>query len=310
MTQPDKTHTLSAYFNSNISFLKLTALWIYDDKTKTTKQYLQHFYNIVWFLYIFVAYQPAELLYVYYSFHDLSIFLRALRDIGNHVSLAYKAFNYFIVRKDLLKLMNTLQHGNYNYEDCGDFRPKLIVNEEKKEALKWTKYFLNFCNAICLSMFANGVFTFIFMSEKQYILKNGQRFYQQVQPVNTVSPFGSGTKLQFFVTFIYTMIALTFYAWMIVALDSLFITIMSCISSHLKILQGAFKTVRQRCIKRTNMGFIAKQEILHDPPVLQNCVEQEVIKCIKHLQTVLRFDTVQILYKIRQENDLFYLISN
>ncbi|XP_044255287.1 putative odorant receptor 92a [Tribolium madens] len=287
MTKSKKIHTLATYFDSNILLLKLTAFWIYDDETTTSKKYLQHAYNIFWFFFLFVAYQPAELLYVYYSFNDLSVFLRALRDIGNHVSLAYKAFNYFIMRKDILQLMDTLQHGNYHYEDYKNFQPKLIVNEEKKQALKWTKYFLSFCNVLCGTLFANGLFTFLFMSDTQYVEKNGQRVYQQEQPVNTVSPFGSGTKLQFFITFIYTIIALTFYAWMIVALDSLFITIMSCISGHLKILQGAFKTIRARCIMRTKMEKLLKEETLHDPPFLEDCVDKEMVHCIKHLQIVL-----------------------
>ena len=206
------------YFDSNILFLKLTGFWVYDNpnETKVSKKYLQHSYNIFWFCYLFIAYLPAEIRYLYYCFDNLNEFLRALRDIGNHVSLGYKAVNFFRMRKELLSVIDVLQNGDYNYEVCEKFNPLEIIEREKKQALKWTKYFLNFCNAICLSMFLNGLFTFIFMSESQYHIENDVKVYKQQQPVNTVSPFGSGTKWQFFVTFIYTMIALTFYAWMIV----------------------------------------------------------------------------------------------
>ncbi|KAJ3631382.1 hypothetical protein MTP99_012511 [Tenebrio molitor] len=286
MTEQDDA--LTAYFDSNIFLLKLSGFWIYDNDNKTARKYFQHGYNAFWCFYMFVGYIPAEILYVYYSFNDLSVFLRALRDVGNHASLVYKTFNYFIMRKDLLNLIDTLQNGDYEYEDCDDFQPSQIIKQEKKQALKWTKYFWNFCNAICLSMFLNGVVTFFFMADKQYIVKNNETIYEQEQPVNAVLPFGSGTKKAFFISFVYTIVALTLAAWMIVALDSLFITLMSCTSAHLKILQGAVKTLRSRCIRRTNMCALLKKNILHDPEILQHEMHKEMIKCIKHLQTVFR----------------------
>lgn len=214
MSQQDSI--FARYFDSNISFLKLTGLWVYNPSTKNARRTAQLLYNSFWFFYLFVFYEPFELFFLYYTLDNLDEFLRALRDIGNHAALAYKAANYFAKRKQLFELIDVLQHGDFNYEIHNDFRPRWIIQAEKKEASKWTSYFWYFCNAICLSMLLNGVFTFIFMSDKQYIIRNGETFYQQKQPVNTVSPFGSGTKLQFIVTFIYTIIALTFYAWMIV----------------------------------------------------------------------------------------------
>lgn len=204
------------YFDSNILFLKLTGFWVYSPNTKNTKKTAQLLYNSFWFFYLFVFYEPFELFYLYFTLDNLDEFLRALRDIGNHAALGYKAANYFAKRKQLFELIDVLQHGDFNYEIYNEFRPRWIIEAEKKEASKWTSYFWYFCNAICLSMFLNGVFTFIFMSDKQFIVKDGDLLYQQKQPVNTISPFGSGTKLKFIVTFIYTIIALTFYAWMIV----------------------------------------------------------------------------------------------
>jgi hypothetical protein len=206
MTEQDDA--LTAYFDSNIFLLKLSGFWIYDNDNKTARKYFQHGYNAFWCFYMFVGYIPAEILYVYYSFNDLSVFLRALRDIGNHASLVYKTFNYFIMRKDLLNLIDTLQNGDYEYEDCDDFQPSQIIKQEKKQALKWTKYFWNFCNAICLSMFLNGVVTFFFMADKQYIVKNNETIYEQEQPVNAVLPFGSGTKKAFFISFVYTVLSI------------------------------------------------------------------------------------------------------
>ncbi|RZC43198.1 7tm 6 domain containing protein [Asbolus verrucosus] len=206
----------SNYFDYNIFLLKLTAFWVYDNKTIKCKRYLQHTYNLFWCIYMFIGYIPTEILYAFYSFGDLNQFLRALRDIGNHISLAYKTTNYFLRREDLLNLINILQHGNYHYEDYGSFQPKSIVERKKKEAVRWTTYFWYFCNAICFCMFVTGLYTFFVLGDKQYIIKDGQKIYNQPQPVVIVSPFGSGTRPKFFATFIHTIICLTFLAWMIV----------------------------------------------------------------------------------------------
>lgn len=64
---------------------------------------------------------------------------------------------------------------------------------------------------------------------------------------------------------------------------------MSCITAHLKILQGAFLTLRARCIKRLKFRQLPSTNVLHDPIELQDEVQKEMIKCIKHLQTVLRY---------------------
>lgn len=69
------------------------------------------------------------------------------------------------------------------------------------------------------------------------------------------------------------------------ALDSLFITLMSCICAHLRVLQGAFKTLRPRCLKK--LGFSSNEIFLHDPAELQQEMGKEMSKCLRHLQTIL-----------------------
>lgn len=59
---------------------------------------------------------------------------------------------------------------------------------------------------------------------------------------------------------------------------------MSCVSTHLKILEGAFRTLRPRCLKR--LGFHDHLIIIHDPKLLEEEMDREMIYCIKHLQTI------------------------
>lgn len=207
------------YFDFNIRYLKFCALWFYQSSdlvTSSQTKHLQHFYNLFWLIYSNVCYLPFEILYIFFG-GDLDIFLRGLRDIGNHVSLVFKAMNYLRKRQEILKILEILQCSNkYEYEDFGSFRQKLIVEREKKQAKMWTFYFFVFCNLICLTMFVSGLFVFLFNSEGEFIENFGVRVYNQKQPINTISPFGSGTRSKFIVTFIYTILAGMVYAWMIV----------------------------------------------------------------------------------------------
>lgn len=317
-------NVFSNFFDSNIFLLKLSGFWIYDVNTPSRIKYSQLIYNVFWTIYLHFCYLPTELLYPFFHIDDgLNTVLRALRDGGNHWALLYKAINYYKTREDLLKLMKILQSNRFKYENSETFNPKLIVQIEKKQAFRWTLYFWCFCNTICLTMFLSGLYVFIFEQDKQFLEVDGEQIYVQKLPVYTVSPFGYGTRKAYLLTFFTTIVALTFYAWMIVgkinllstkkiitvnlfeALDSLFISLMSCITAHVKILQGAFRTLRPRCLKR--LGYL-RADFLHDPPDLSYEMEEEIKVCSKHLQMI--FSASETLESIYHGQTLFQTIAS
>lgn len=68
--------------------------------------------------------------------------------------------------------------------------------------------------------------------------------------------------------------------------DTLFIAIISYTTAQLSILQGAFKTIRPRCLRRLNMD---DKPVLYDPSNLADEMMKELNRCIKHLQTIFKY---------------------
>ncbi|RZC36792.1 odorant receptor 92a [Asbolus verrucosus] len=281
----------STYFDYNIFLLKLTASWSYDGKSKRTKRYLLKLYNVLCFLYFLVIYLTSQILYIFHAFDNLNTFLRALREDGNAIGLLYKTANYYINKKDILNLMNILQNEDYQYEECEDFKPKQIVEKDIEFKNKCSRFFLNFLLINRAIMWLFVFYTFVMLSEEEYVIENGEKVYKQRLPVNILfSPFGYGTKTKFFFTFNHVVFSGLFLGMKIVAFDVLFITLMSCVSSHLKLLRGAFKTIRPRCIKRINM-VVDDHNILLDPKELQDETKKE-----------MNFNNMQ--------KEFFYLLAN
>lgn len=74
-----------------------------------------------------------------------------------------------------------------------------------------------------------------------------------------------------------------------VGLDTLFTSLMSCISAHLCIIQNAFKTIRPRCLKRLRLS---ENEMLHDTAELDREMLYEIKKCTQHLQMIIEYEVI------------------
>lgn len=303
MSKQQHPKIFAKYFDKNISLLKQSALWWFQSNDKK-----QIIYNSFWAIYLYFIYFPTECFYLYYVRNDLNEFVRSLRDIGNHIALLYKAANFYFMHKAILQVIETLKSYECDYDDCENFKPAVIVEEHRKEALKWSNIFWYFVNGICASMFITGLYTYCFNSDNQYvvIINNATTvgsnqmvaIYRQSLPVKVVSPFGDKTKIQFLVTFFYVIIALTFYGWMIIGIDSFLITLMNCLTANLMIIKGAIKTIRPRCLKKYNLP--NAESLLDDPIEVQEQMHREIIKCIKHLQLVFKMaEKLEEIYNVQ-----------
>nr|UTN00960.1 odorant receptor [Semanotus bifasciatus] len=292
-----------SYFDFNIARLKLAAVWIYEKNTPQRTIFFQNCYNIFWATYLYFIYFPTECLATLDAHNDFTILIRDFRDMGNHIGLIIKAVNWYLKRKQILRLLKVLEHYNIYYEESEECQPKVIIEKHRIKAEKWSKILFRLINTICGCMFISGIFVFIFKGEDNYVWENGVRYYRQKLPVNVFPLFGNKNRAQFLVTFIYVLAALTFYGWMISGLDSLFITILSCVSAHLRILESAIKTIRLRCCRR--IGIIPKDE-LYDPLRLQMEMQNELKACLIHLQMVYRCSTeIEDIYSIQTLLQIF-----
>ncbi|CAH1371025.1 unnamed protein product [Tenebrio molitor] len=142
-------------------------------------------------------------------------------------------------------------------------------------------------------MLLGSLYVFLFMGDQQYDVSGGKELYQQKLPVNIITPFGTETRSKYFFTLMYTIIPVTYLVWIIVTLDALFMALMSCISAHLNVLGGAFKTLHPRCVERITRCKLNSKNLEHE-------VDKEMIKCIQHLQTLLRVsEQLESIYNVQ-----------
>jgi hypothetical protein len=94
-----------------------------------------------------------------------------------------------------------------------------------------------------------------------------------------------------------------FHYEIFLALDALFMALMSCISAHLNVLGGAFKTLHPRCVERITRCKLNSKN-------LELEVDKEMIKCIQHLQTLLRFAFHVVLTMLLKINSILEFQNN
>lgn len=204
------------YFDFSVTLLKVSALWKCDPKSPKIRRYLHIFYNYFFSVYMYFVYFPTEVFYLTIIYKDLKGTLQSFRDIGNHIAAITKAVNWFIMRDQIVECMDTLQSETFNYDEYEDYKPKKIVSKSKKSTKTWTTNFIASIFVICISMLATGFYLFFFETEDQYeVDADGRRFYAQQLPVNVITPFGTKTRATFLFTFLYIVIACTFYGCII-----------------------------------------------------------------------------------------------
>jgi len=73
------------------------------------------------------------------------------------------------------------------------------------------------------------------------------------------------------------------YAYSIVGMDSLFMNIMNCIAANVTIIQGAFKTIRERALPGQ------PNNVPHESKADMDVLRVELRKIVNHLQTIFKY---------------------
>lgn len=73
------------------------------------------------------------------------------------------------------------------------------------------------------------------------------------------------------------------YAYSIVGMDSLFMNIMNCIAGNVTIIQGAFKTIRERALPGQS------KNVLRESKADMKVLRAELRKIVNHLQTIFKY---------------------
>lgn len=286
---------LKNYFTFNFFILKTCGMWI--PKKDESFKVFKYAYSFILVFYSVCLYLPTEIAVLFDSW-SLGVLVRSFRDMLNHLICLYKMFTWFRKRKQILEVIEILQSKEYTtYEEVDDYSPVDILKKHKKESDNWMKLFLVGVNAICINMCLSVLYVFIFDYETQYVEKDGKLIYDQKLPVTIRIPFERTSRTSVLLSFVFEIIPLDIYAWIIVGLDTLFTGLMSCVGAHLVILQGAFRTIRKRCLKKLNME---SAMFLHDPETLNKEMMKEMRKCIRHLQCLIKVsDKIENIYNLQ-----------
>lgn len=76
------------------------------------------------------------------------------------------------------------------------------------------------------------------------------------------------------------------YAYSIVGMDTLFMNSMNCVVAHLVVVQGAFRSLRRRCVRRMGKGDGWDGNGLWNTEEMMGLMMVEMKKCCRHLQRV------------------------
>lgn len=68
----------------------------------------------------------------------------------------------------------------------------------------------------------------------------------------------------------------------------LYTAIVNLVSAHLKLLQGSFKTIRDRSLSKLELNKHETDDVLKDSKELLNNIHMEIGFCINHLQNILK----------------------
>nr|AVH87288.1 odorant receptor 47 [Holotrichia parallela] len=248
--------------------------------------------------YCLLIYQPAETIVMFKSW-NLSLLVKSLRDQLNHFICIYKIFLWFTKRRQILNILKGLQSQEFMYEKYNKYNPGKILYKYKTKSDRWSKLFLYGVNGICFNMTLSVLYVYIF-KYRDYSSEDeeGNLIYTQKLPVTLITPFKQNTRLGFILHFIFMILPLDIYGWIIIGLDTLFTSILNCITAHVLILNGAFETIRPRCLTRLKLNNRNLSSI--DMKTLHNEMLKEQNKCIRHLQKLIRISgKVEEIYNVQ-----------
>ncbi|XP_017777958.1 PREDICTED: odorant receptor 4-like [Nicrophorus vespilloides] len=250
-----------SFFELNVKILKISGLWVPLDARNYRRTMCLNLSNV---FYSMVFFTIAEFAAVPASAADLTDLVKNLNMSVSFLLTFFKVAVWFVRRKEILNIMTILQSTSNSFENAPEFDPKRIVDKEQKikDALTKTFFVLAFTVPTSACLLTLG--TVIVSDDFSFKLP-----YRSYVPFNYRS-----SKFAYSVALVYQCFALLSCGTITVGFDMLFTSLVSFTSAHLQILQGAFRTIKIRCVN-------------HRTKNVRKDMEREMIKCVKHLQLIV-----------------------
>lgn len=279
------------YFDVNTMILKLGGIWIPENTMNRKTKILYLIYNGFWMIYSIILYIPSEFIILNASSKNFNNLIKNLNMSVTHLLAIIKTIIWFTNRKKIINIIQTLKNASATYEAVKDFRPDEIIKLDKIQVNFYTKTFLYMACGVSMSSLINATFWALTSPKDDMKIFNNltnETSYNYTGKLTYFSyvpwDYTSSTKI-YIITLCYQFLPTFSLAFVIVGFDTLFVTIVSYTSSQLLILQGAFRTIKERCLKKLDMN---ETHTLHDPKQLSDEMMKELRNCIKHLQVIFK----------------------
>ncbi|KAK9739614.1 7tm Odorant receptor [Popillia japonica] len=183
-------------------------------------------------------------------------------------------------RREITSIIKTLEIYGERYEPYEQFDVTKIIRKAKTYKDGFTLCFL------LLALFTGISSSFSCLISVLRLQISKSEPIPLKLPYYSYMPFDyRSSKPAFIAGILYQFVAVIYYAFIIIGFDTLYTAILGYVSAQLDIIQGAFETIRPRCMVR--LGLKLSQDVLKDPPALMDEMHKEMNKVVNHLQVLL-----------------------
>ncbi|XP_066259995.1 odorant receptor 2a-like [Euwallacea similis] len=270
------------FFSINRWILRCAGLW----RPSSANKYIQicyTLYAILVFAFVNLWFTFTEFVSLFYTFRNEYELIKNVNFFLTHFMGAIKVVFWYFYGNYLIQIMTALEDPQFYYEGYQKYQPSEISQRYKKIGKKYSLTFLLLAHATLTSSYIPPTITtahFLKSSGNSTMLPNTLPYYSWM-------PFSYHTGLKYLLAMAYQAGPMFNYAYSIVGMDSLFINIINCITGNVVIIQGAFCTVRERCL--VQRGIVApRHQPIQENIILMNSMKMELLKIVKHLQTIFK----------------------
>ncbi|CAH1099881.1 unnamed protein product [Psylliodes chrysocephalus] len=180
--------------------------------------------------------------------------------------------------------METLESRDLHYDSCEEknFYPGRTSKQYKTIGIKYTVIFFMMAHATLTSSYLPPT-----LAAFKYDENDPKSVLPDRLPYYSWMPFKFDTAGTYLIALGYQAIPMFSYAYSIVGMDTLFMNIMNCVGMNLEIIQGAFLSIRNRAVNKTEGPLLTPDKLYNTENLNQN-LKIEMKKISIHLQTVYK----------------------
>lgn len=290
MKAPNRRH--EDYFFCNRIILRCAGLWE-PESVSRLQRLAYRAYAIFVFVFVNIVFTATEFVSLLETRRDLHDLIKNINFALTHLMGAVKCCFWFFNHRRLLSIISTLEGDEFTYEEIpGKFSQRKIMERYRFKGALFTLSFFAMAHLTLTSSYAPSLI--------QAARFQGNGTFSQKLPYFSWMPFRYDTSGKYMLALGYQAGPMFSYAYSVVGMDTLFMNMMNFVVGHLLVLQGAFKTIRERCVARLK-GAEVRRGGLRDSEELDLEMMGEMRKSIRHLQTIFKYGAVRWRFLLRSE---------